>query len=285
MLSLIPVEVDYQKAGVPTPVSPATLNLMILPHQPEITFRPERPLVIVVPGGAYAYCSDREAEAVALKFLAQGIHAAVLRYSVAPNRWPVAALELAWSLRYCREHAAQWHVCPNAVSVCGFSAGGHLAGTLGTLWQDPLFEQVLGKGVFWRPDAQILCYPVLTLGQFAHEGSRYNLLGEPTDPDNQLEKAEDLSLETRVTPQTPPTFLWHTAEDESVPVENSLMYAAACRRSGVPFELHIYEHGAHGSSTCQEITATNSSHILPDNVSWMDLAVRFLLRHWPEVGS
>ena len=123
MLRMISVDVDYAKAGVPVPDAPATLNLMILPHLEEITLNPDRPLVLIIPGGAYAFCSDREAEAVALKFLAAGIHAAVLRYSVAPNRYPAAALEAAWSLQYCRAHAAEWHIRPGAISVLGFSAG------------------------------------------------------------------------------------------------------------------------------------------------------------------
>lgn len=279
---MIPVSVDYAKAGVPAPADPATLNLMILPHQEDITLHPERPMVIVVPGGAYAFCSNREAEAIALKFLAEGIHAAVLRYSVAPNRFPAAALELAWSIRYCRAHAEEWHVRPDAISILGFSAGGHLTGTVGTLWQDPLFEKVLGKDVSWRPDTQLLCYPVLTLGEFTHVGSRENLLGTPEDPDNQLDKTEALSLETRVTSQTPPTFLWHTAEDPAVPVENSLMYASACRRCGVPFELHIFERGGHGLSTCQELTSRQESETVPDNTVWVPLAVRFILRHWQQ---
>ena len=279
MLKQISVEVDYAKAGVPAPEAPAALNLMILPHLEEITLQPERPMVIIAPGGAYAFCSDREAEAVALKFMAEGIHAAVLRYSVAPNRYPAAALELAWSVQYCRAHAREWHVDPNAVSVCGFSAGGHLAGTVGTLWKDPVFAQALGGGESWRPDSQILCYPVLTLLEYTHGGSRFNLLGNPGEPDNQLDKMEALSLETRVSADTPPTFLWHTAEDDAVPVENSLMYASACQRHHVPFELHVFERGGHGLSTCEEITSTDASQIIPDNAVWVPLAVRFVRRH------
>ncbi len=280
MLKMIPVAVDYDRAGVPAPKEKATLNLMILPHLDTITMNPDRPMVIVIPGGGYMFCSDREAEAIALKFLAEGIHAAVLRYSVAPNRYPTAALELAWSIRYCREHAEAWHVKPDAISILGFSAGGHLAGTLGTLWQEPIFRQTLGEGTSWRPDSQLLCYPVLTLGAFTHEGSRYSLLGEKDDPENQLDRMEELSLETRVTDAVPPTFLWHTAEDGSVPVENSLMYAAACRRNGVPFELHIFEKGGHGISTCQEITSNSAEQVIPDNAAWMPLAIRFIQRHW-----
>ena len=280
MNTKIPVAVNYSLAGVQPPEKPAELNLMILPHLEEITLHPERPMVIVVPGGAYAFCSSREAEAIALKFLAEGIHAAVLRYSVAPNRYPVAALELAWCIQYCRAHAAEWHVDPNAISVCGFSAGGHLAGTLGTLWNEPVFSQALDSSVSWKPDSQLLCYSVLTLGEFTHEMSRYYLLGEPSDPANQLDRVEALSLEKRVSADTPPTFLWHTAEDGSVPVENSLMYAAACRRNNVPFELHVFEHGGHGISTCQEITSNMEGQIVPDNTVWVPMAIRFVLRHW-----
>jgi len=276
----IPVSVDYSRADVPAPINRAELNLMILPHLEEITFHLDRPMVIVVPGGAYAYCSSREAEAIALKFLAEGIHAAVLRYSVAPNRYPVAALELAWSIRYCRAHAAEWHVDPNAISVCGFSAGGHLAGTLGTLWNEPVFSRVLDGGISWKPDSQILCYPVLTLGEFTHEGSRDNLLGDADGSESLQSQVEALSLEKRVSAAVPPTFLWHTVEDGAVPVENSLMYASACRRNGVPFELHIFERGGHGLSTCQEITSTEENQIVPDNTAWVPLAIRFILRHW-----
>ena len=269
------VKVDYARAGVPAPEDYARLKIMILPNQEDITMHPERPMVIVVPGGGYAYCSNREAEAIALKFLAEGIHAAVLRYHCAPSRYPVAALELGWAIRYCREHAAEWHVQPDAISVCGFSAGGHLAGTLGTLWQEPVFRQTLGGGASWRPDTQILCYAVLTMGEHTHAGSRENLLG----PD-WAEKAEELSLEKRVDAGTPPTFLWHTAEDGSVPVENSLMYAAALRKNGVPFELHVYERGGHGLSTCQEITSREAGQTVPDDAEWIPAAIRFVRRHW-----
>jgi len=273
----IEVQVDYGRAGVPAPADYATLKIMILPNQEDITMNPERPMVIVVPGGAYAYCSNREAEAIALKFLAEGIHAAVLRYHCAPSRYPVAALELGWAIQYCRAHAGEWHVKPDAISVCGFSAGGHLAGTLGTIWREPVFGQALGGGVSWRPDSQILCYAVLTMGEYTHAGSRENLLGPEWE-----KKAGEMSLETRVGSETPPTFLWHTAEDGAVPVENSLMYAAALRKNGVPFELHIFERGGHGLSTCQEITSRDADQTVPDDTMWVEAAVRFIRRHWQE---
>ncbi len=279
MFSVQRVSVSYDRAGVPAPEMPAELRVYTLPHTEGISMEPERPMVIVIPGGAYQYCSDREAEPIALQFLAKGFHAAVLRYSCAPSRYPVAALELAWSIQWLRARAGELRIKKDAIGVCGFSAGGHLAGTLGTLWREPVFAAALDAAVSWRPDFQLLCYPVLTLGTFAHVGSRENLLGRPGEKDNQSERAEALSLETRVTKETPPTFLWHTAEDGAVPVENSLMYAMACRKNGVPFELHIYERGGHGLSTCTWITAAGPEQIVPEDTGWIDLAVHFVRRH------
>ncbi len=281
MFSVFSVDVDWGKAGCSAPEAPAELRVYILPHTESISMVKDRPMVIVVPGGAYQYCSDREAEPIALRFLAMGMHAAILRYSCAPARYPVAALELARSVQLCREHAEEWHIRTDAIAVCGFSAGGHLAGTVGTLWKDPVFARTLGPGDgrAWRPDLQVLCYAVLTMGSHTHEGSRYNLLGEEKEKGNQLFRTEELSLETRVDQDTPPAFLWHTGEDGSVPVENSLMYAAACRRNGVPFELHVFETGGHGLSACDWQTAQGTEQLVPDNTSWMELAGRFIMRH------
>lgn len=271
---------DYAAASCSAPETAPELKLYLLPEPGAVSMQPERPLVIVVPGGGYEYCSAREAEPIAMKLLAAGIHAAVLRYSCAPARWPAAALELAWSIRYIRSRAAEWHV--NAVAVCGFSAGGHLAGTLGTLWHRPEFAAQPMAEISCRPDFQLLCYSVLTLGEFTHPRSRDNLLG--VSPDSPAGRAgiESLSLEKHVTRQTPPAFLWHTAADGSVPVENSLMYASACRRNGVPFELHVYETGGHGLATCEPLTARGPEQVVPDDTGWLDCAVRFIRRRVPE---
>lgn len=268
MLMELNVTPEYQAKGAAAPETPAKMKVMLLP--PVLETRKARPMIIVVPGGGYEYTSNREAEPIALRFMAAGFHAAVLRYSCAPSRWPAAALELAWCIRKVRESAESWGVLPDHVYVIGFSAGGHLACTVGTLWdREPLTS---ADPVSCRPDAQILCYPVITLGEFTHAGSRMALTGD----DAQL--AEALSLEKRVTEQTPPTFLWHTAEDGSVPVENSLLYAAALRKAGVPFEMHIFEKGNHGLATADAETAHEPNEILPDVQSWMDMAIRFLKR-------
>ena len=278
MIQTLTLGVDWEKAGLPGPKTEAELKIMLLPNTDDISEWAERPLILITPGGAYAYCSNREAEPIAAKFLAAGFHTAILRYSVAPDHFPTAALELAWSLQYIRSHAKEWHIRPDAIGTCGFSAGGHLACTVGTLWEDRLFEKTLGAGAGWRPDFQILGYPVISMGEFTHAFSRECLLGKPEEEGNQLFRQEELSLETRVGPHVPPTFLWHTLADESVPVENSLMYAAALRKAGAPFEMHIYERGEHGLATCEPITARGSAQVVPDNAGWIDHAIRFVHR-------
>lgn len=218
----------------------------------------ERPLILVCPGGAYAYTSDREAEPLALAFLAMGYHAAVLRYSVAPVRYPVALQELAKSMAYIRSHASEWHVAEDKLFVLGCSAGGHLVANLGVQWNDA--EIMTPAGIdrdhleIVRPSGLILCYPVITSGRFAHAGSFENLLGE-----RKADMADALSLEKRVTSSVPPVFIWHTFTDQSVPVENSLLMASALRQAGVSTELHIFDRGLHGLALANALTE-NAAH-------------------------
>ena len=265
---------DYAACGLPVPEKYADLALFLLPASESLPHRAEKPLVLVCPGGAYSYCSDREAEPIAAKYLAAGFHAAVLRYHCAPAVFPTALLELAWSVKTIRKFAKQWHVNPDAVVVCGFSAGGHLAASLGTLWNETFLQKALGNGE-WMPNGQILGYPVITMGEYTHQGSRENLIGGRMSD----EMTHLLSLEERVDEHTVPTFLWHTAEDGSVPVQNSLMYAAALASHHVPFELHVFEKGAHGLSTCEDITSDLGNETVPDNQSWVDMSIRFIRRH------
>jgi acetyl esterase/lipase len=199
--------------------------------------------MVVCPGGGYARRAAHEAEPVAQWLNGIGIAAAVLRYRVAPYMHPNPLLDAQRAIRFVRHHAKQWNVDPTRVGILGFSAGGHLACTAGTHFdaghaeaEDPIDRQSC------RPDVMVLCYPVVTFGQFAHEGSKLNLLG--ANPPSDL--VEALSGEKQVTPLTPPAFIWHTADDKTVPVENSLQLAAAMSRQRVPFELHVFESGNHG---------------------------------------
>lgn len=226
-----------------------------------------RPLALVFPGGGYAYLSDREAEPVALRLLGLGVQAAVVRYSVAPARYPLALRQAAEAVAYARAHAEEWQRDARKIAVMGFSAGGHAAAHIGLKWQE------MPQGAACRPDAMILSYPVITAGEFAHRGSIDCLLGEDQSP----ERVTAVSLEKQVTDGAPPTFLWHTWEDRSVPVENSLLLAAALRRQGVSCEMHIYQRGEHGLSLSNaEVYPLGSGNIRPECPGWIDRAAQWL---------
>ncbi len=175
-----------------TPLSTtAELTGYVPDNSPEIDLKRKRPAVIICPGGAYRMTSDREAEAVAFKFLGMDLAAFVLRYSCAPARYPVALLELAESVRYVRAHAKEFALDPDKIIILGMSAGGHLAASLGTLWTDELFNDHGYAKEMIKPNGMILCYPVITAGEFSHSGSFDNLVGK--DP----KLREFLSLEKR----------------------------------------------------------------------------------------
>lgn len=232
-----------------------------------------RPVVVVVPGGGYGHLSAREAEPVALRMNALGFHACVLSYSVEPARYPQALVELARAVAWLRSNAAAYGIDPQRVVVCGFSAGGHLAACLGTMWQEPWLAEAAGADCpAIKPDALTLGYAVITAGPYAHRGSFERLTG------GDAELAERLSLEKRVSDAVPPTFLWHTFDDEKVPVENSLLFAAALRKAQVPFSLHVFPHGAHGSALGTVDTALEgcADHVVPEVQVWPDLMAAWL---------
>lgn len=242
-----------------------------------IEMRPDekRPVILMCPGGGYEMTSDREAEPMAMQFLAMGYHVAILRYSVCPVRYPAALLQVAESVLYLKEHADEYHIDPEKIVVQGCSAGGHLAANYGIAWNSPFLTKRMGM----ENDPErlcvaglLLCYPVITSGEKAHEESFRNLLGEQYE-----EKKEELSLENQVTPDTPPTFLWHTATDETVPVENSLYFFQACLQQGVSAELHIYPVGGHGLSLANEETCrANGIGVQKECQSWIGLAQTWL---------
>jgi acetyl esterase/lipase len=201
--------------------------------------------MVVCPGGGYGGLAPHEGEGYARWLNQQGITAFVLKYRLGSSgyRHPRMLEDAARALRLVRFHAAEWNLDPKRIGIIGSSAGGHLASTLLTHFDtgqpdaaDPI------ERVSCKPALGVLCYPVITMGDQTHLGSRENLLGK--DPSPAL--IRELSNQLHVTAETPPCFIFHTDEDAAVPVENSLEFAAALRRSGVPFELHIYEHGGHG---------------------------------------
>ncbi len=238
------------------------------------TLRPEiprkRPAVLICPGGGYAFCSPIEAEPIAIRFNAAGYHAFVINYSVSPCVFPTALEEVSNSLKLIRENAEKWNVDPDKIAVCGFSAGGHLTASIGTLWNSE--ESIKCADKSNKPNALILSYPVISSGEKAHRGSFNNLLGDRKDDKEMLEY---LSLENRVSKDTPPTFIWHTMEDNAVPVENSLLFANALKKNDIPFEMHIFTKGTHGLSTVDK--ETDIRELLdPHAAKWINLATEWL---------
>jgi acetyl esterase/lipase len=200
--------------------------------------------MVICPGGGYAALADHEGKTYAQWLNDQGVAGFVLKYRLGPKyHHPAMLQDVSRAVRIVRAHAAEWKLDPKRIGLMGSSAGGHLASTLLTHFDagkpdsdDPI------ERVSSRPDIGILCYAVITMSDKTHGGSKRNLLGE--NPSAEL--VEELSNERHVTKDTPPCFLFHTAEDKAVPVENSLDFAAALARAGVPFALHIYEKGSHG---------------------------------------
>ncbi len=228
------------------------------------------PAVLILPGGGYGHTSARESEPVALRFLTRGYTAFVLEYSCAPHRFPTALREAAMAMVYIRENAAAYGIDAHMVAATGFSAGGHLCGLLGTLYDSPEVARI-GSPAAIRPDALGLCYPVAVAWGRTHAESFRNLCGE----DAAL--AQRLSLEKLTRPDMPPVFLWHTRDDASVPCRNSLLLAAALEESGVDFAMHIYRHGRHGLSTADAMVYPTYAmpEISWDVPEWIEAEIRF----------
>jgi acetyl esterase/lipase len=202
--------------------------------------------VIVFPGGSYVHLAiDHEGKQIAEWLNQLGIPAFMLQYRLGPKyRHPVELGDAQRAIRYVRAHAGEYGIDSHRIGVWGFSAGGHLASTAGTHFDagHPDSPDVVERQSS-RPDFMILAYPVITFHEpYLHRGSRDALLGPNPDP----ALIDQLSNELRVTKDTPPTFLFHTSDDKTVPVQNSVEFYLALQKNGVPAEMHIYQHGEHG---------------------------------------
>jgi len=224
--------------------------------------------IIICPGGAYRGLAKHEGEGYAQFLTPYGITAFVLRYRLGSDgyKYKEISADAARAMRIVRANAERWHLNPHLIGIMGSSAGGHLASTLmthcdaGDSTSNDYVERVSS-----RPDFGILCYPVISMGDITHKVSREQFLG--TSPSPALIAL--YSNELQVTPSTPPCFLFHTSEDQAVSVENSLNFAKALLKNGVPFDLHIYEHGRHGLGVGDVAPFTNAHPWTKDLLVWL----------------
>ena len=240
----------------------ATLEGYILDCELTLGQEKQRPAIVICPGGGYVYCSPREAEPVALSYAAKGFHAFILRYSTGRKCGDFAPLkEVSWAIGYIREHAEEWNIDPQKIVTCGFSAGGHLALAAGVMAEN-------------KPNAMILGYPATACPNMPGMNFMLKLLvgrEEVTDAD-----AERFELVHQITKDAPPVFLAATAED-MLTGYGALPVANAYSRLGKGYELHVFQHGPHGYSLANEVTADGSSQVINDAFAqWQDLSVRWL---------
>lgn len=224
----------------------------------------KRAAIVVCPGGGYGMLADHEGAPFAKLFASKGMVSAVLTYRVAPNQFPAPYADAVRAMRIMRSRAAELGIDPERIGIMGFSAGGHLASTVATqpdLYKDPADD--LSSRVSARPNRLILGYPVISFGEFTHAGSVKNLLGDHPTP----EQRQQFSGELHVTAATPPAFIFHTADDGAVPVQNALLFATACVQNKVPLALHIYPKGRHGVGMALDN---------PELSGWTEILVKWL---------
>lgn len=235
------------------------------------------PAILVLPGGGYNCCAPHEGKVVADYFISKGFNCGVLNYSVgakASMLMPYASrplLEASECISLMRKNADKWNIDPNKIAVLGFSAGGHLAACTANLWDDEMIDKYLDieKGSN-KPNAAVLCYPVLRSDEYAHRCSFDTLLGEYKDDKTLLEKY-DMTLQ--VGAQTPPSFIWHAYTDDGVPVENTLKYCSEMRKKSTEsVEAHIFHSGPHGTGLCTKESGGENYH----NTHWKELCCEWL---------
>ncbi len=246
-----------------------TLKGFLYEKSPAMPQMEDRPIVVVCPGGGYEHCSDREAEPIALFYSGAGFNTFVFRYSLGVDAaFPKPLTELSRAIKDIREKGDEWGISTDKIAVCGFSAGGHLAASLGTLWNlDEVKEKSGVKGEENRPNALILGYPVINSRSWmAPHLDR--LVGNR----DREETINYLDLEKNVTKLTPPTFIFHTYFDQVVSVEDSLSFADALAKNDIPFEMHIFTNGKHGMSLGNELVGFNE----PEAAEWARLSADWL---------
>ncbi len=268
----------YEKFTLSEKYPDATLTAYVCGREPKVA---PRPAVIVCPGGGYGFCAARESEPIVRKFWGEGFNVYLLIYSTEEKAKDFAPLiEASLAVKLVRERATLDNTNPEKIYILGFSAGGHLAASTGTLWNTPVVRDAIGvtdgtasEGIN-RPDGMILCYPVITMGEFTHKGTAQRVTGHEVLTDEDI---ATFSLERRVDAATPKAFIWHTFSDASVPVQNTLLYISALAKANVPFEAHIFPDGPHGLALCNKETWEGQERLLiPHAECWADLAVKWI---------
>lgn len=233
----------------------------------------KRPCMLICPGGGYTCVSPREGEPIALHLLPEGYNVFVLTYSVSPHRFPVQLQEVAAAVELIHENGEVWNCDADRIAIMGFSAGGHLAAHYSNAYNIPEVRAVFPQS---KPvQASVLCYPVINaLPENAHKGSFQNLSGVEYPVHDEL--TAKFSCDMLVTEKTPPAFLWHTAEDSAVPVNNSLLYAQALAKHKIPFGLHVYPAGCHGLATVDEQTNEELAPAVQTARAWLPALKQWL---------
>lgn len=268
----------------------ASFDTYLLNNSKEYNVDKKRPLVIVCPGGGYAFTSDREAEPIALKFNSVGMHSLVLWYTVYDQVKNVprnALIELAQTIKYAREHAEEWFIDPDKIIVCGFSAGGHLTLQIATRWHEEWLAKEVGTtSDKLKVNLAIPCYPgaVPTRFEKGDYGFAHQLIENPNTANERMygtdtpndEEVDEYNILLHVSENTPPMFVWHTYEDVLVDVSNSLQLGCKLREFNIPFEMHIFEKGEHGLALCDRTTARKPSHYNKHVIHWFSLCEEWL---------
>ena len=234
--------------------------------------------VIVCPGGGYTHLSPREGEPIAMAFAAKGFQTFVLRYSLKPVMYPKPLLDAAKAISTVRDHAEEWDLDPDKIVIGGFSAGGHLSAAIATFWNDKRIREIGIEGRKARPNGVFLGYSVVTAGPDESDPGPFagRLCGESISDPEMLKFA---FIPNHVTEENPPTFIWHTATDPAVPVQNALAMSKALSAKKVPFELHIYPKGKHGLALANEHTCNGDPEmIIPEVAGWIDLCCDWIRR-------
>lgn len=264
--------------------SVAKLTGYVLDDNTDTEVKQIRPAVLILPGGGFLRTSNRESEPIAMKFASEGFHAFVLRYSLVPSTHPTQLLEAALAMNLIRKNAEEWHINPQNVAIIGFSAGGHVAANLATHVSDEIEEANGYKADEVRPNALMLAYPVISAGIYAHKPTFDRLFGNVSE-DEREKLVEDLSLEKHVDSKTPPVFIWQTVTDQTVPVENSIMFIDTCVKAGVNVEAHLFPKGPHGLALAVEQTAKRDENgrvipefVQPEVQQWIGFACDWLRR-------